>query len=354
MTIDELKKGNLIIFEAISGSRAYGLDTPQSDTDIKGVFVLPEDKFYGFDYIDQVANETNDVVYYELKKFIMLLAKNNPTVLELIYSPAECISLEHPLFTAIKREVLLSKLCADSFARYAASQVKRARGLNKKIVNPMAREKKGVLDFCNVTEGGKTRAFKEWLEQREWLEVNCGLAKLEHFRDSYALYHSEELGLGGILRKEDSHDVMVVNIPKGLEPAAYLHFSRDVYKRYCRDYSEYWKWVEKRNEERYRATISHGKNYDAKNMMHTFRLLTMAKEIARDGVIRVKRYDDRRFFLDIREGKFDYEELLEMADALIREVEELFTVSKLPDRPDVKRLERLLIDSRRNFYSSHS
>lgn len=38
MTIEDLKKNDLIILECISGSRAYGLETPTSDTDIKGVF----------------------------------------------------------------------------------------------------------------------------------------------------------------------------------------------------------------------------------------------------------------------------------------------------------------------------
>ncbi len=40
MTLSELKKSGHIIFECIAGSRAYGLDTATSDTDIRGVFVL--------------------------------------------------------------------------------------------------------------------------------------------------------------------------------------------------------------------------------------------------------------------------------------------------------------------------
>ena len=67
----------------MSGSRAYGTNLPHSDTDLKGVFVLPEHQFYGLDYVSQVANETNDEVFYELRRFEELLLKNNPTVLEL-------------------------------------------------------------------------------------------------------------------------------------------------------------------------------------------------------------------------------------------------------------------------------
>lgn len=351
MTIDELKERELIIYETVSGSRAYGLDSPESDTDIRGVFIMPCEEFYGFDYVEQVTDETNDTVYYELKKFITLLARNNPTVLEMLYSPEQCIRLEHPLFTRIKGEQWLTKLCSASFAKYAASQVKRARGLKKKIVNPMPKERKGVLDFCYVTNAGKTIAFREWLSAWGFKEEWCGLAKLEHFRDSYALYYSEELTGGGVLRKGDSQDVFVTNIPKGMEPAAYLHFNRDGYKRFSKEYGDYWQWVEKRNEERYQSTLNHGKNYDAKNMMHTFRLLTMAKEIARDGECRVRREDDREFFLSIKAGDFDYDELLGMADELIAEVEGLFKSSTLPESPDMAMLEQLLVEIRREFYS---
>ena len=50
MTIDDLKGKGLVILECISGSRAYGLETPTSDTDIKGVFLLPKEDYYGLDY----------------------------------------------------------------------------------------------------------------------------------------------------------------------------------------------------------------------------------------------------------------------------------------------------------------
>ena len=82
MDINTLKQSGSIIFECISGSRAYGLDTPASDTDIRGVYILPQDQFYSLNYIEQISNETNDIVYYELRKFIELLSKNNPNILE--------------------------------------------------------------------------------------------------------------------------------------------------------------------------------------------------------------------------------------------------------------------------------
>ena len=66
LTIEDLHTQNLLLLEAVSGSRAYGLATTESDTDIKGVFYLPKSMFYGMEYIPQISNETNDIVYYEL------------------------------------------------------------------------------------------------------------------------------------------------------------------------------------------------------------------------------------------------------------------------------------------------
>lgn len=45
MTIQDLKSKNCILFEVISGSKSFGLNTPTSDTDIKGVYYLPKDQF---------------------------------------------------------------------------------------------------------------------------------------------------------------------------------------------------------------------------------------------------------------------------------------------------------------------
>lgn len=68
--IDFLKQNNLILFEAISGSKAFGLATEKSDTDIRGVYYLPKNIFFGLNYIPQISNETNDIVYYELGRYI--------------------------------------------------------------------------------------------------------------------------------------------------------------------------------------------------------------------------------------------------------------------------------------------
>lgn len=100
LTIEDLHIQNLLLLEAVSGSRAYGLATPESDTDIKGVFYLPKSMFYGMEYIPQISNETNDIVYYELERFIELLLQSNPNTLELLASPPDCVRYRSPLMDA--------------------------------------------------------------------------------------------------------------------------------------------------------------------------------------------------------------------------------------------------------------
>ena len=78
MTIKELKNVHLLLFEAVSGSHAYGLQHKDSDVDLRGVFVMPKKQFYGLHQIAQVSDDRNDEVYYELKKFIDMLVKNKP------------------------------------------------------------------------------------------------------------------------------------------------------------------------------------------------------------------------------------------------------------------------------------
>jgi len=113
----------LILLDCISGSKAYNLNLPKSDTDKKGVFILPKKNFYGFDTPEQLANSSNDEVYFEIKRFIELLTKNNPNILELLNTPKEYILYRHPLMDLIKPSDFLSKLCLDTFAGYAQTQI---------------------------------------------------------------------------------------------------------------------------------------------------------------------------------------------------------------------------------------
>ncbi|MGB0524068.1 MAG: DNA polymerase beta superfamily protein [Flammeovirgaceae bacterium] len=351
MTLQDLYDQKLILLECISGSKAYGLDLPTSDTDIKGVFILPKAQFFGMDYMAQISNATNDIVFYELGRFMELLYKNNPNILELLNTPATHVLKKHPLMNKIKSELVLSKLCKQTFAGYAQTQIKKARGLNKKILNPLDKARKSVLHFCQVTVGKQSKNLVEWLAEEGKNQAQCGLVNLDKMKNLYALFYDAtgEKGYQGIIQKETANEVCLSSIPKSEEAIAYVYFNRDGYSKYCKDYKEYWAWVEQRNEVRYENTITHGKNYDAKNMMHTFRLLEMAEEILSEGKVTVKR-PNREEMLAIRRGAFTYDELIAKAEIQLEKVEAAYRASKLPEQPEKAVLEQVLIEIRKEWY----
>ncbi len=349
MTIEELKEKGLIILECISGSRAYGLDTPSSDTDIKGVFLLPKKDFYGLEYTAQVSNPTNDIVYYELGRYLELLSVNNPNILELLNTPKSAILYKHPFLNEIKSELILSKLCKNTFGKFALSQIKKAKGLKKKIVNPIGKERKNVLSFCYVNYNQGSISLLKYLEINNWKQENCGLINISHMKNMFGLFYSQTVGYNGIIKNELSNDIRLSSIPKEEKQKALLYFNKDGYSKYCKEYKQYWDWVENRNEIRYKNTQSHGKKYDAKNMMHTFRLLEMAIEIGKKGEINVKR-PNREFLLDIKSGNYEYEDLLIMAKERQDEMETVFDNSELPERPNIKMINKLTYELRNKFY----
>ncbi len=362
MTIQDLKNKNLLLFEAISGSRAFGLATENSDTDIRGVYYLPKEDFFGLNYIPQISNETNDITYYEIGRFVELLQKNNPNILEILASPEDCIQYKHPLMDLLKTEDFLSKLCKDTFAGYAVSQIKKAKGLNKKILNPVDKERKSILDFCFILDGQGSVPLKKWLNKflssggvssgrGGLLQKNCGLISIDHTKGMYALFYDESgtLGYKGIIQNEEANQVSISSIPKDEKPAAYLFCSLDAYSVYCKDYREYWKWVAERNEDRYNVNQTHGQNYDSKNMMHTIRLLQSCEQIFKTGSLTI-RVENRDELLDIKAGNQSYDYVLQTAESLIQSIENHYSTSHLPDSPDTEKTAKILIQIRKNLY----
>lgn len=357
MTFEILKsQKELLLLDCISGSTAYNLNIKGSDVDKKGVFIVPKSQLYGLERTEQVANATNDEVYFEVGRFIELLLKNNPNILELLATPKEFMLFRHPVIERIKSEDFLSKLCLGTFAGYAQTQIKKARGLNKKINRPLDSERKSVLDFCYVIHQNGSIPLGEWLKENNYRQDECGLAGVDHFRNTYLLYHQTQLpGNGhfkGIISGDNADDVQLSSIPRGLNPLTTMTFNKDGYSVYCKEYREYREWEEKRNQLRYQNTLSHGKNYDAKNMMHTFRLLNMAGEIARYRQIFVKR-DDREFLLKIRHGEFEFDDLMQMVEEKMQLITELYHKTDLPDQPDPQHAESLLVQIREEFYSGN-
>lgn len=115
-----------VIYRCVIGSRAYGLETEQSDTDYRGIYLPPADaqwSLYGVP--EQLECEQTQEAYWELQKFIVLALKSNPNILECLYSPL--VEKATPLAEELlaMREAFLSKLVYQTFSGYVASQFKK-------------------------------------------------------------------------------------------------------------------------------------------------------------------------------------------------------------------------------------
>jgi hypothetical protein len=336
-----------IIFKAIVGSQSYGTATPTSDIDYKGVYMQATRDLVSFGYKEQI-DVTDDETYYELRRFIQLLQSANPTMLELLYSPEDCIIKTTPQFQLLveNRDLFLTKKCRDSFGGYAIAQIQKASGLNKKM-NWEAEKvaKKDILDFCYVLlENEKSVKIRELLEIPEGEFSECkhiGLAKVNNFPDTYSMYYFPNLD-GGICTAK-SNDVQTRSIPKGYDLLYYMRFDKNSYSMYCKDYKSYQDWLANRNTQRYVDTG--GRSIDGKNLLHCRRLIDMAKEIATEGIINVRR-PNADYLLSIRKGLVEPEKLIAEMTQDIKDLDELFKNSNLPVDCDKDVVNNLLIKIR--------
>lgn len=180
----EKVKPDNIILEGITGSRAYGLDTEHSDTDIKGVYLLPTKTILsiGFDTQHTTKDHVDpDWVYHEVGKFMKLVMSGNPTVTELLYlddytylSPIGKLLIEN-------RDAFLStKSIMDAYRGYAFSQAKRLNnrteqgldGYDSALKNRFAKHTRHcfrlLMQARQLLETG-TLDVKVTQEQREYL-----------------------------------------------------------------------------------------------------------------------------------------------------------------------------------------
>lgn len=428
----EIKDNGLLLYEYIRGSQAQGTSLPNSDTDTGGIYLAPIEQLLGlgFDYQDEIKSEKNDDCWMELNKFMRLLLKSNPTVLEALFVDEEFVLYEHPIITELKkhRDIFLTKECFKPFYGYGVSQILKARGLNKKIVQPMV-ERKTPMDFCYTFYKQGSTKMQNWLDYRGLKQNYCGLVNIPNMGNTIGVYYdwgnhflnenfdtncvygifyqkngyvnttdiiakikntSDEnelvelnkqldkvhlinmvifisktyglkthtdfynwykeqkaIGYKGILNEAmTSNEIRLSSVSKGEFPICYMTYNKDAYQSHCRDYKEYKDWEKNRNPIRYESNLNH--SFDGKNLSHSFRLVHMCIEIARGEGMKVNRKNiDRDFLLDVRNHKYEYEELIEKLDNEIKEMEEAIKASTIPTSIDAEIVNKLLLGIRK-------
>lgn len=408
-TIDYLRNNGLIAYEFIRGSHLHGINTENSDVDLGGVYFAPLDMILGNhnNYIPQVSDEKNDRTYYEFGRWMELLEKSNPNAIESLFVPQNLILGEvHPLIKKVleNKDKFLSKECITSLIGYAKNQIYKARGLNKKIVNPI-KERLEPLDFVFTFYNQGSIKIKNWLECRNLSQRYCGLVNIPNMTDVYGCYYDwgnffqdcnislddclnaynsneasplknmvtfiksingfnddnsdfffinwfnklKPIGYRGIIGEDKlSNELRLSSIPKNEMPICNLYYNKNAYTSHCIKYKEYKEWEKKRNPIRYQSNLN--KNYDSKNMCECMRLVHMGKEILEGKGVNLVRTWDKDYLLDIKAHKYEYDTLIENLNSEINDINKLFELSSLPEKVDYGFVNNLILSIRKELY----
>lgn len=305
-----------LIYLVTHGSRAYGLNTPESDYDIKGVSMVTEEYLFGYFYhFDQSENnkelhkkysdklDTDDIdsVVYGLQKFMKLAADCNPNIIEVLWVDDSDILYTTPEGELLRenKELFLSLKAKHTFSGYAHSQLKRIKTHRSWLLNP-PQKKPERKDF--------------------------GLPEEKQINGS-------DLGVLKALKDSDyTFDSSVIEIFK----------KEKTYAQAFQHWKQFLNWKKCRNPVRAELEAKYG--YDCKHGSHLIRLMRMGVEILEQGKVLVKRPDAEEL-LAIKRGQWSYEKLIEDMEKYEIEIEKLYkkNPAKLPKTSRHKELNELCV-----------
>lgn len=323
--------GSNIMFLALGGSHAYGLNVEGSDIDIRGVAIERKDEIFGLSSFEQVIDNPTDTTVYSLKKFASLCLACNPNVIEMLgFEPEDYVQISPAGKLLVEnKKLFLSKKAINSFGGYANAQLRR-------LQNACARDRIGTQEqFEHVL---KTTLF--------------AIPKIAHKYniepDAFIVKASET---------KNENDIPMITLAPG--PS----FDNEIFDKtslvriggFLRELDSIKDAYEKELTGRNRRAAQKSDKQLNKHAMHLVRLYLMAFDILEKGEINTFRKDDRDFLLSIRNGKYMNEdglyvpEFFEMVNGYEKRLEYAAKNTALPSQPDIKKIEELLISIYDNF-----
>jgi len=289
-----------VILEGIAGSRLYGTNTEGSDWDYRSICIPPLevllDPFNGFEQKDS-GFEEKDKTIWALGKFFKLCADMNPNISEILFLPESKIISKTKKWDLIleNKHLFLSKKAKYTYSGYAMSQLNAIKAHRKWFINPPKEKptrKMFGLGDAPIISGEGLQAVSN--------------IKFELFNEDF--------------REE---------IKKEIE-----------YREQKKLWDNYVAWRDDRNPERRRLEELYG--YDVKHASHLARLMSEGKELLLTGNITFP-LPNAEEITAIKRGKYNYDEMLEMATTLDKEFDLWYNESKLPHSADKKGLTELYL-----------
>jgi len=376
------------IFLTVVGSQSYGLATPESDVDIKGIAIPPIEYKFGYlnrfdqkdswkDMPDLTTNTTSsfceevmcnppkDRVVYDLAKFIKLASDCNPNMIEVLFTDERFHLYVDPIFKQLLdiKDSFISKKCFKAFQGYAISQLNRIKVAKKWLDNPPThrpnRVEFGLPENKKVLSTSANGAFNKLFA--EMLEVS-GLRHekqefVEQFMDINSETYVDWLAMVQKLsdRSPSTLEPLVNNIAEimDLTPKMMRIITREKeYRAANKRWDDYIKWKTHRNPKR--AELEEKFKYDSKHALHLCRLILMCQEMLSGKGVNVFRNGSRSFLRDVRAGMFTFDELVKWADNERELLKELYERTKLPKLPDHDLIQKVCINMYQQYYKQNT
>lgn len=329
---EEIEENAVLI--ALSGSRAYGTNTENSDYDYKGICIFPLDHYLSLNIFEQKNQGwetetskyypflTKDTVVYDIQKFAKLLYTQNPNILEILWVDKYCFKHKavEPFFEI--REKLFSKKVLESYLEYSHSQHKRMTSHRDWSVNPRKKPNPKDYGMDSPLSKEKLQTFCEFLyavvsNQIQYLQPSEEFAELLSKFDWKHLFKNTSF--------PEDYLPFIAEITKTEKNfISFIQRSKQYYADQ-KQYKNYLFWLENRNSER--KAIEEKCGYDGKNASHCLRLLYQCKQIITEGKITVncKEWPEEYYnnVIAARLGKLEYKELNRLASSLRVEILQL-------------------------------
>ena len=352
-----------IIFKTLTGSRVYGTSSQTSDYDYRGVAVPPKQYFFGNAQFEQHESKLEDLVIFDIRKFLHLAALNKPNILELLYIDPKFWVVATPSWESILsvRPAFLSKKCYHTYRGYAHSQIRRVRThrgwlLQGDLAQP-SRSDFGLPDAPPVPSevlGAANALVSRFLQEADVAEDLAQVAKVDRSIAMALRQRMEEFlerTLGLAKAEIDQHAWVAAARLLGYDSNFVDLLLRE--KKYQQAKAHYKSWQHWKNERNAaRKEIEERCGFDAKHMLHVFRFMGCCKELLSTQALSVTR-PDAEFLREIRAGVYSFEELETMYEVQDAELAQLYETTQLPHTPQHALIEALGVNVIEAYLKEH-